>query len=144
MLEPSLEGWGAFGQVFKGIFPPDVAGAVGYEEWRGMRNGGVSGWRPGPERGRGRLGHYPLAGDGLRVTRPYLYLGRVVLGHQGRDIGQVRVGGRETRQKAGAEIQGAAGGHGAGRFARHLGSRAGRNGQSGEGSQGGLFGFCLR
>lgn len=51
--------------------------------------------------------------------------------------------GREPRQKAGSEIQGAAGGQGAGFFVRHLGSKAARNEWRGEGSQGGLFGFWL-
>lgn len=50
MLELSLEGWGAVGQVVKGIFQPDLAGVVGCEEWWDVR---LEDWaRAGPWKAR--------------------------------------------------------------------------------------------
>lgn len=78
---------------------------------------------------------------GLGVTCPCLYLRKIVLRNwTGED------GGRESRQKAGAEIQrNSSVGMEEGCFARHLGTRAGRNGWAMEevSEAGGPFGFWL-
>lgn len=87
-----------------------------------MRNDGSGGWKAGPALDCGRPGCYPLTG-GLRVTRPCIYLRKIILrSWTGED------GGGEPTQKAGAEIQGSGIVGMEGCFARRLGIRTGRNG----------------
>lgn len=57
-----------------------------------------------PELDHGRLRRYALIGVGLGVTGLYLYLRKIILGYQGREIGLVKMGagspGRRLVQKS--------------------------------------------
>ena len=88
--------------MVRGIFSLDVAGVMGYGGSWDVR---LEGWA---ELDHGRPGCYPFVSVGLGVTCPYLHLRKIILGHQGGELGQLRLGAGSPGRRLVQESRGAA------------------------------------